>query len=292
MISYDSRNWFGHLFAFHGSAAPRIAWRVTVHALWATAVVIIDRYWYPMRMQPTVHGLIGLALGLLLVFRTNASYDRFWEGRKAWSEIVNNARNVVRSAASYLTPGSSTDLLLIRNWTVAFAYAAMHSLRASRGIGPVAPQLPANDVASVLAAPCPILAVGTQITSAAAESRRAGKLFDQGVRMIDVYTGQLVSAYGNCERIKNTPLPFAYVVHLRRALLLYLVTLPFALVDQFGWFTVFDCLLIAYVLLGIEEIGVEIENPFGTDANDLPLEDLCQRIEEDLSAVGLPAENR
>lgn len=288
MIPYDSRNWFGHLFVLHGSAAPRIAWRVGLHALWATAIVLLHRECPAIHMPSTVHGLIGLALGLLLVFRTNASYDRFWEGRKAWGEIVNHARNVARSATAYLAPGTAGDLALVLRWTIAFPYAAMHALRGTRGLGPSAAHLPPAETAAALAAPCPPLEVSTRLTAALAEARRSGRLFDQAVRMIDLHVGQLVNSFGQCERIKNTPLPFAYVVHLRRALALYLVTLPFALVDSYGWYTIFDNVLVAYVLLGIEEIGVEIENPFGTDANDLPLEELCERIEKDLAATPGP----
>ena len=88
---------------------------------------------------------------------------------------------------------------------------------------------------------------------------------------------QLVDDLGGCERINSTPLPFAYTVHLRRLLILYCFTLPFALVDTFGWLAVLDTLGVAYTFFGIEEIGVEIENPFGLDLNDLALEDLCAR---------------
>ncbi len=95
----------------------------------------------------------------------------------------------------------------------------------------------------------------------------------------------LTDHLGACERIHKTPLPFAYVVHLRRALILFCFTLPFALVRDFGWGTILDTLLVAYVFFGIEEIGVEIENPFGLDDNDLPLERLCATIERDLLAL-------
>ena len=87
---------------------------------------------------------------------------------------------------------------------------------------------------------------------------------------------------GGCERIRKTPLPFAYVVHLRRALVIYCFTLPFALVETFGWVTVLDTLLVAYVFFGIEEIGVEIEGPFGFDDNDLPLEAICETIQHNV----------
>ena len=92
----------------------------------------------------------------------------------------------------------------------------------------------------------------------------------------------LIDYFGACERIHKTPLPFVYVVHLRRALVLYCFTLPFALVDHYGWWAIPATLLVAYTFFGIEEIGVEIENPFGQDDNDLPLERFCETIERDL----------
>ena len=101
---------------------------------------------------------------------------------------------------------------------------------------------------------------------------------DQNTQLLLVYVG-------GCERIRKTPLPFAYVVHLRRALIVYCFTLPFALVDLFGWWTLLDVLLVAYTFLGIEEIGVEIEGPFGDDENDLPLEAICETIHQNIYSL-------
>jgi putative membrane protein len=95
----------------------------------------------------------------------------------------------------------------------------------------------------------------------------------------------LVDCIGACERIRNTPLPFAYVVHLRRALLLYCLTLPFALLEAFGYGTIAVSTAISYILFGIEEIGVEIEDPFGVDDNDLPLDAICRTIDRNLRAL-------
>jgi putative membrane protein len=95
----------------------------------------------------------------------------------------------------------------------------------------------------------------------------------------------LIDAVGGCERIRKTPLPFAYVVHLRRTLVIYCFTLPFALVESFGWWAVFDVALVAYMFFGIEEIGVEIEGPFGHDENDLPLKDICDTIHKNVYAM-------
>ena len=88
MIDYNPKRWSSQLFALRGSIAPKIFLRVGALVLWAVVVVILHRNVRHIEIPPTVHGLIGVALGLLLVFRTNASYDRFWEGRKAWGRIV------------------------------------------------------------------------------------------------------------------------------------------------------------------------------------------------------------
>ncbi|HEU4535955.1 MAG TPA: bestrophin family ion channel, partial [Polyangiaceae bacterium] len=95
----------------------------------------------------------------------------------------------------------------------------------------------------------------------------------------------LIDYLGGCERIHKTPLPFAYMVHLRRALVLYFFTLPFAIVDQFKGLTILAIAVVSYVFFGIEEIGVEIEDPFGYDANDLPLEAICDTIRANVTAL-------
>src|SRR3712207_3138556 len=102
MIEYDARNFVRHLSAIHGSVAPRIVWRVLFFTGWAAAVLLLHRFLLPVEVPATVHTLVGVALGLLLVFRTNSSYERFWEGRKMWGGMVNESRNLARMAAAFL----------------------------------------------------------------------------------------------------------------------------------------------------------------------------------------------
>lgn len=101
---------------------------------------------------------------------------------------------------------------------------------------------------------------------------------------LDADCHQLVDCIGACERIHKTPIPFAYVVHLRRALVIYCATLPLALVGTFGWWNLVIVYLVSYILFGIEEIGVEIEDPFGDDENDLPLEQISEGIDKNVRA--------
>jgi len=129
------------------------------------------------------------------------------------------------------------------------------------------------------------LAASNHISMAIAEARQQGGLTDNEQLLMDTQVAALIDAAGACDRIHKTPLPFAYVVHLRTALILYCGTLPFAMVADFGWGQILVTALVTFVLLGIEEIGVEIEDPFGTDANDLPLENFCSTIESDLRGV-------
>lgn len=300
MIQYDAHNWTDHLFDVKGSMVREITGRVLTLVAWSALVVAVHRYVFPIAVPSTLHSLVGVALGLLLVFRTNASYDRFWEGRKAWGGMVNESRNLARASAAFLAERPDLRERIVR-WNILFVYAAMHALRNGRGVGPQAEFLPEGEVDEVREAQHIPLAASVRISRAINEARAAGNLSDYLAATLDNNVQLLIGYLGVCERIHRTPLPFAYVVHLRRALLIYCITLPFALLEPFGWYTVLDVLLVAYIYFGIEEIGVEIEDPFGVDDNDLPLEAICQTIERNLlatletpasEAAAVPAGNR
>jgi putative membrane protein len=284
MIDYNPRRWTRSLLAVKGSVAPKIIWRVLWVAAWSAAVTVVHMSITPVGIPSTAHALVGLAVGLLLVFRTNASYERFWEGRKMWGNIVNDSRSLARTTAAFLHP-SSVRLEAIVLWTIAFSYASMHSLRGMASLGSIAARLPADEVEKAVAATHVPSAAALRVSQLVADARTAGHLSDYVAMEIEGGMRRLVESLGSCERIRKTPMPFAYVVHLRRALVIFCLTLPFALVDAFGWSSILYNTIIAFVLFGIEGIGVEIENPFGVDANDLPLEQICATIEHNLVAV-------
>jgi putative membrane protein len=281
MIEYDAHDWRDHLLAIRGSMIREISYRVLICVAWAALVVYVHENWVGLGVPAVPHQLVGVALGLLLVFRTNASYDRFWEGRKQWGSIVNETRSLANLSAALLA-GDADLRARVLGWTIEFPWATMHALRGSRGLGPNAGRLPADEVLATLAAEHVPLAVARRITEHLVIARQRGHLSDMPLVALTQFVQSLLGYLGACERIRHTPLPFAYVVHLRRALICYCFTLPFALLDPFGWWTVPATLLIAYTLYGIEEIGVEIEDPFGEDDNDLPLEQICQRIEDNV----------
>jgi len=285
MVDYDPHHWANHLFDIKGSLVREILARVSSCTTWALLVVLLDvlvRSQLPgwtIAIPETGHALIGVALGLLLVFRTNTSYDRFWEGRKLWGSITNECRNLVR-AGSVLLQENPTLVRQLALWTTAFPYTAMYRLnRLPMRLGPAAQDLPHAEVDRVLRAEHVPLAVTLKLTRTLDEGNRTGLLSDFVQMTLDHNIQLLVDYIGACERIRNTLMPYAYVVHLRRALIVYCVTLPFALVRNFGWLTVLATLVVSYVMFGIEEIGVEIEDPFDEDANSLPLGTICGTIQ-------------
>ena len=285
MIQYDPHKWLDHFFDVRGSLVREIFVRVALCVAWSAGVVAFHKHVHDVAMPSLLHTLMGVAMGMLLVFRTSSSYDRFWEGRKLWGGIVNETRNLIRSASVHLRDDPELLARLTR-WTAAFPWAAMHSLRGTDGLGPQADELPAAKVKEAMDAQSTVLAVSVNITYCLREARDRGLITDFILASLEQNVQQLVDYIGGCERIRKTPMPFAYAVHLRRALVLYCFTLPFAMVETFGWTTVVDVLVLAYTFFGIEEIGVEIEGPFGHDDNDLPLEDICETIHKNLYALG------
>lgn len=283
MIHYDPHHWRSHLFDIRGSMLREIFSRVAVCAFWSLAVVAWHRAGLVPAISIPVHGhtLTGVALGLLLVFRTNVSYERFWEGRRQWGNIVNDCRNLARLSCSLL---KNDPELLGRwlHWTMVFPWSVMNRLRGQKKLGPITDGLSLAEIEATETAQHVPLAVSRRMTEQLSLAQQRGLISDIQQMTLDGGIQRLMDSLGACERIHLTPLPFAYMVHLRRALICYLITLPMALVTDFGWLTVPATLLIAYVLLGIEEIGVEIEDPFGDDENDLPLQSLCETIENNL----------
>ncbi len=274
MIEYDPHRWLSHFFDLKGSMVREIAYRVGISAAVAIGVSVAYHYGVDVGIADKPHSLIAPALALLLVFRTNSANERYVDGRRLWGGIVNSSRNLRRKASQLLGPEVTAQLV---EWTIAFAWATRHHLIAKKQL-PDDLQLPAELAQATIAASHPPTAAAAQLSAILVEQRRAGKLTDIQHQMLDADVQALVDHLGGCERINSTPLPFAYAVHLRRALVVYCGTLPFALVETFHEWTVLVSVLISYILIGIEEIGTEIEGPFGERHNDLPLDRICTNL--------------
>jgi putative membrane protein len=279
MVVYDTRNWIGVLLRIRGTVLPRIALRVVfVGGLGVLASVLADRGEANLAVPPSVHTLVGVALGLLLVFRTNASYDRYWEGRRLVGAIVNNARDLARQSRSLLD-ASSPELRRRQGDLVVALYAAIRRhLREERQWPELAGRLTPEQLAALATVKCPPLLIARWLSDGFVAEVRAGRLSEQRLMILDAAISDIVDAFSGCERILRTPVPFAYAHHIKGFLTLFCFTVPMALLSSMGWFTGAASAIVAYAMFGIDEIGVEIEDPFGYDPNDLALDQIGDGI--------------
>jgi ion channel-forming bestrophin family protein len=225
-----------------------------------------------------------VALGLLLVFRTNASYDRYWEGRRLLGGIVNRSRNLVRQATNYIEgqdEASQEARREVRRLTIIFFALLRQYLRKERDLDTLgAPLTPEEKKALEPIKVRPNLAAHW-LSALLMNNLKEGRISEERLTLMDENLTQLVELWGGAERIMKTPIPFAYAQHIKGFLTLFCFTVPFALVETMRFFTPLAAAVIAYGMFGIDEIGVEIEDPFGHDPNDLPLDAISETIQND-----------
>ncbi|NJM18384.1 MAG: hypothetical protein HC836_41985 [Richelia sp. RM2_1_2] len=236
--------------------------------------------------QPILGSVIpSIVLGLLLVFRTNTAYDRFWEGRKAWGDIVNDVRNLARLilvSIDEVSPEDRNEKVDALHLLVAFAIATKVHLRSQPVNSELKELMSESRYVRLLGMNHPPLEIAFWIGDYLQQQSKNGQLNTYQLIMMQELINSMVDNLGACERILKTPIPLAYTIHLKQLLLLYCLLLPFQLVDQLRWGTGFILAVISFTLFGIEAIGLEIENPFGFDDNDLPLNAICDTMKRNI----------
>ncbi|NEO88623.1 MAG: hypothetical protein F6J87_30990, partial [Spirulina sp. SIO3F2] len=229
---------------------------------------------------------------LLLVFRTNTAYERFWEGRKQWGTLVNTVRNLARQiwvTIAEIEPSDRTQKIATLRLLVAFAIATKRHLRYESPTCAEMDQLvPPEEFELLTGMNNPPLEVAFWIGDYLQQQYDRQRINAYQLASTFKLLDTMVDVLGACERILKTPIPLAYSIHLKQLLLIYCLGLPFQMVDEFGWWTAIVVGLVAFTVFGIEEIGIEIENPFGYDRNDLPLDQICATMQvniEDLISL-------
>lgn len=274
--------------ALQGSILPRIASTVLINTLLAVGITVVHHYWPHLSpaVSPLPFTLLGLPLAIFMAFRNNTAYDRFWEARKQWGEIVHRTRSLARQCLGLVAgpvPARADDLqdprVRMMRRAIAFVHALRLQLRGLQDDALVARWLPADDVAKVLRkrnlSDAVMLEMGRELGGMVRERRIDERL----AANIDGTLSALAGSAAACERIRNTPTPFSYTLLLHRTAYLYCFLLPFGLVDSLGMATPAVVALVAYTFFGLDALGDEIEEPFGLENNDLPLDALCRAIE-------------
>lgn len=276
-------------FILRGSILYAIRWSLLVNTLLAIAVTYAHGNLFALKitLTPIPFSLIGLALAIFLGFRNTAAYDRYWEGRKLWGELVIQTRLLCRQVLAYANPtgfrhsGTHHDReqdAQVRR-LVAFTHALRHHLRDSDPTADMAPHLSEEDMATCLRSQHRPEALLHLMSRQLDQWQQEGRLREITAMELDHGLSALQRVTGGCERIKNTPLPFSYTLMLHRTAYLYCVLLPFGLVDAIGFMTPLVVAIVSYTFFGLDALGDEIEEPFGTSPNDLPLSAMCRSIE-------------
>ncbi|MEA5573133.1 bestrophin family protein [Calothrix sp. UHCC 0171] len=278
-------DWFKLTFQVKGSVIAAIYQRVIWCGLFGLLISILFHFKIPVS-QPILGSVIpSIVLGLLLVFRTNTAYDRFWEGRKSWGSIVNSSRNLARQiwvsvdeVADEDRKGKIAALYLL----VAFAIATKQHLRGENAIAELEALMSSSKYQKLTMMNNPPLEVAFWISDYLQQQYNQNCINSYQLAAMQGLLNNLVDNLGVCERILKTPIPLAYAIHLKQLLLIYCILLPFQIVESLNWWTGLVTALISFTLFGIEAIGLEIENPFGYDANDLPLDTICQTMKRNI----------
>jgi putative membrane protein len=223
----------------------------------------------------------------MLVLRTNAGYDRWWEARKLWGGIVNQSRNLVISATAYGPTDSEWREKIVR-WAAVFPHVARLSLRGELPSTEVANLVGSEDARRIASAGHMPSFVAATLGDLLHEARETLKMDGFAFMQVDRERALLIDHIGACERIAKTPLPRAYSIEIRCFIATFLFMLPFSLLHLLDndWLVPFITMLVAYPLLALDQIGVELENPFSTsNLSHLPLDDISANIERDVLSV-------
>ncbi|MEI6765118.1 MAG: bestrophin family protein [Bacteroidota bacterium] len=288
MINYDNKKWLSHLFAWRGTVVANVLPRVIFFMLWTSLVIYLYHLGYipkEKQIDPLVYNVVGLALGLLLVFRTNTSYDRFWEGRKLLGSNVNSFRNISQLLNSVIPKENKKLREEFVELIAVFNHAVKDRLRdgvTEETMNMLRPEFKETVKDSDHVPNTIMRLIQERITDLKVNSGFRG---DPEYKIIMAELGAVTGNMGGMERIRFTPIPFAYASHLQLFIMIYFLALPFGMFDKLHWLAVPVVGIISVVLLGINEIGVEIEDPFGDDPNDLPVDTICVTIEKNVKEI-------
>jgi ion channel-forming bestrophin family protein len=275
------------LFTLRGSIVPAIWKRVVGMMLLAVGVVVLEHQ-LPhtgVELGSVPLTLMGLTLAIFLGFRNGVAYERWWEARTLWGELLIVLRNVARQTVSLpdQLPREQQRALVYR--LVAFAHALRHQLRGSPAAEDLARWLTPAEAAVLDGRRGQANVLLGLIGEGYAQLRREARLDPILLASIDAQLTRMSYVLGGCERIQGTPIPFAYILLLHRTVYVYCLLLPFCLVGTVGWATPLVVGVLSYTFFGLDALGDQIENPFDRLPNDLPLDAMCRSIEISLGEL-------
>ena len=287
MISYNPKEWFSIIFLIRKSDTARTLMPVMlVLGVLVAAFCYVELELVNLAFTSTVtmHSLLGFVISMLLVFRTNTAYERWWEGRKQWGALVNVSRNLAIRIAQIVPQSEPVLRQYFRVLITNYALSLKEHLRSrsDRSELEVHQQLDLDAVMGKAHIPN---ALAQKLYAAILQLRTDGRISEEQLLALDGMVNQFTDITGACERIRKTPIPYSYSAFIKKFIFIYVISLPFGIITDFGYATILVTVTVFYVLASLELIAEEIEDPFGTDTNDLPTDDIARTIQTNLKEI-------
>lgn len=284
MINYNPKDWITFIFHVHKADTIRVLWPLMLSVAVFSGVIAYLELNYLKLAETTyvknigmMHSLLGFVISMLLVFRTNTSYDRWWEGRRLLGALTNVSRNFAIKIKSLKLNPAHIEFF---DYAIAkYAFALKEHLREKQYFGKNSLLIEVDGGKHIPNQ------VAASISSRVFEMQANGEINNEQLIILSADVQQFTDICGGCERIKNTPIPYSYSAFIKKFIFIYVITLPFGWVFSLGYFVVPIVPFILYVLASLELIAEEIENPFGEDANDLPVDEICNNIEKHVGEI-------
>jgi ion channel-forming bestrophin family protein len=289
MINYNPKVWITSIFHNYSKHVMRTLLPVIIAmALFTLFFAFVFHFFnieedqFPSTIG--MHSLLGIVLGLFLVFRTNSAYDRWWEGRKMWGSMVNSTRNLALKLNAFLSKEDRESREWFAKMISNYAYATKEHLRRGVQISELdrISDSFASDMKAYKHKPNHLVAM---LRIKINDLYKANKITGNQLLIVDRELTDFIDIMGACERIKYTPIPYSYSMYIKKFIFIYVITLPFGFLTTYGYFTSIIVVIITFVLLSIELISEEIEDPFGKDMNDLPTDELSSKIKENVTEI-------
>ena len=286
MTSYNPKDWISFIFNISKADTFRklIPMMILIGLYSAVIAYLEIEYWdlpddSPVKNISIMHGMLGFVISLLLAYRTNTAYERWWEGRKIWGSLINNSRNLSIKLSVILQ--DEKDRTYFRKMIPSYASILHKHLNDTDTSKQLFDDVDLeidhhkhkpNQVVQMLFQKINDLYVSKKITG------------DQLI-ILNSEIQSFTEICGACERIKNTPIPYSYSAFIKKFIFIYVLTLPFGYVFNLGYFVIPVVVFIFYVLASLELIAEEIEDPFGKDVNDLPTKKIAESIKKHVEEI-------
>ncbi len=291
MVDYNPKEWVRIIFSIHKADTLRKLFPLLIFIFLYTCTFayLVLSYWRigetsDLRNLSILHSLLGFVISLLLVFRTNTAYDRWWEGRKQWGNLINASRNIALKLNHLLRDSSREERLYFEKMIGNYCVALKNHLRKTNFHHEYEhiETFPIQRIGDDTHVPNHLMNL---IVGRIYDLHRKGVLLAEHLIVLDSELRQFTEICGACERIKNSPIPYSYSSFLKKFIMIYCFSLPVGYIFSLHYLIIPFVVFVFYVLASLEVIAEEIEDPFGADANDLPLDRMCETIRKSLKEI-------